>query len=107
MCMHTAHRSIYNVSFTLISVTIYTAIVATYFPNGEIHGDNPAYGIPDNTLERTTSTKLANTSTMRSTMTDHEFENTLYTSVQSAEINNPDYGGAGFDLTRISDYKKN
>ncbi len=82
---------------------LHTAIIATYFPNGEMHGDSQAYGIPNNSLERTTPTKLTNTGTMRSDMADHEIENTLYTSVQSAEINNPDYGG--IDLTRISQFK--
>ncbi len=65
----------------------HTAINATTF-NGEMNGNNQVYGIPDNSLEQTTSTNLTNTSTMRSDIA--EFENTLYASVQSAEVNNPD-----------------
>ncbi len=67
-----------------------SVIIATHFSNGWIHEDNEAYSIPNNSLERTTSTKLTNT--MRS-----EFENT---NLQSTEVNNTDY--EEIDLTRIS-----
>ena len=65
----------------------HTAINTTYFPNGEMRGDNQVYAIPNNSLEQTTSTNLTNTGTMRSDIA--EFENTLYDSVQLAEVNNP------------------
>ncbi len=80
-------RTFINVYLFHKPLCCYTAINATTF-NGEMNGNNQVYGIPDNSLEQTTSTNLTNTSTMRSDIA--EFENTLYASVQSAEVNNPD-----------------
>ncbi len=78
------------------------AIITTYFPNGTANdrGDNPLYGIPNNSLDRNSSVKQSNT--MRSDTA--EFENTLYASIQSAEVCNPDYGD--IDLKKIP-YHKN
>ena len=83
MCTHVHHVYLFYKP-----LCCHTAINTTYFPNGEMHGDNQVYGIPNNSLEQTTSTNLTNTGTMRSDIA--EFENTLYDSVQLAEVNNPD-----------------
>ena len=73
-----------------------------------MNGNNQVYGIPDNSLEQTTSTNLTNTSTMRSDIA--EFENTLYASVQSAEVNNPDDEDIDlkdFSLFRLMQWRTN